>query len=316
MLEFVTYRIKGIILQDKYILSFKMSTTKTEIIVPIDFSEQSKIALNQSYNIARFTHSDITLLHVIDEASFSAMFHLFSNKDEQEELLRASLQKQLDEMAADAKAKSGLEIHTRIEKGKIYDKVNEVATDINASFVVMGTSGESTLKKKFIGSNAVRVISECPCPVITIKGTQHKQGCETIVLPLDLSKETKEKVDKCIEIAKFFKSNVKVVSITNTDDEFIVNKLVRQMNQVVEFISQVNINCTGEIMKSHSISDTVIEFAEKVNADLIIIMTQQELEWTEFFIGTESQKIINHSDIPVCSIRPVIKKNLMEYVIS
>jgi fructose/tagatose bisphosphate aldolase len=88
------------------------------------------------------------------------------------------------------------------------------------------------------------------------------------------------------------------------------------MNQVVEFITQININCTGEIMKSNSISDAVLEFAKKVNADLIIIMTQQELEWTEFFIGTESQKIINHSEVPVCSIRPVIKKNLMEYVIS
>jgi nucleotide-binding universal stress UspA family protein len=59
----------------------------------------------------------------------------------------------------------------------------------------------------------------------------------------------------------------------------------------------------------------VLKYADKVNADLIIIMTQQELEFTDFFIGTASAYIINNSEIPVCSIRPMERKDTTEYVI-
>lgn len=292
-----------------------MSTEKRHIIVPIDFSEQSRIALSQTFNLARMSNADITLLHVIDEATFTSFLHVFSFNENQEDVFRLGVQTKLNEIANECKAKSGIEVKTRIEKGKIYEVVSSVAEEMNAAFIVMGTSGETTLKKKFIGSNAVRVISDSPCPVITIKGKEHHSGCNTIVLPLDLSKETKEKVGACIEIAQFFKSTVKVMTVLTTHDEFLLKKLERQMEQVVEFIAGHGINCTGEFHSNKDISDGVMEYSEKVKADLIIIMTQKELEWSQFIIGTESQQIINNSDIPVCSIRPTEKRDLTEYVL-
>jgi len=292
-----------------------MCAYQNHIVIPIDFSEQCLIALNQTYNLARLTKSDITLLHVIDGDMFSAMISIFGDKEEKEKIYREGISVELEKLANEARAKSGLEIKTRIEKGKIYDCVNEVATELEAAFIVMGTSGASTLKKKMIGSNAVRVIGEAPCPVITIKGKEHTKGCNTIVLPLDLSKETKEKVGKCIEIATFFNSSVKVMSIVDTDDEFFINKHTRQMNQVLDFLQNSGIKCTGEFIKDDDIAEGVLKYADKVNADLIIIMTQQELEFTDFFIGTASAYIINNSEIPVCSIRPMERKDTTEYVI-
>lgn len=292
------------------------NTFQKHIIVPIDFSEQSLIALGQSYNLARLTKSGITLVHVMDEAIFSSLRHLFDSNEEQEELLRAGIQTKLDALANETRAKSGIEVSTRIEKGKIYEEISTLATTLNAAFIIMGTNGANTFRKKFIGSNARRVIDEAPCPVITIKGKDHSTGCKTIVLPLDLSRETKEKVSNCIEIARFFSSNVKVISVIDTSDEFLVNKLRRQLEQVVDYLSSHQIETTGEFINGNDISEEVIKYAEQVKGDLIIIMTQQELVWTEFFIGTASQKIINESGIPVCSIRPLERKNTTEFVIS
>jgi nucleotide-binding universal stress UspA family protein len=292
-----------------------MSTTN-HIIVPIDFSEQSTIALNQSYNLARLTGADITLIHVVDEDMFSSMLNLFADKDKQIELLMTGVKFKMNEVAEEVRQKSGLNVQIRIEHGKIYEQVVKVAEELNAAFIIMGTNGPTTLRKKFIGSNAIRVINEAHCPVITIKGKEHRSGCNTIVLPLDLTKETKEKVGKCIEIARYFNSEVKVVSVIETEDEFLVNKLTRQMEQVVDFIKNDNIKCAGELIHHKNISETVIEYCNKVKADLLIIMTQQEMEWNDFFIGTKSQYVINHCDIPVCSIRPKERKDMTEFVIS
>ena len=291
-------------------------TFKNHIVVPTDFSEQSIIALDQTYNLARATGSDITLVHVLDATLMGSVLNLFSSSETQEALLRTGVQTKLNEYAVEAFAKSGISIKSRIEKGKIYEEIVKVAEELSAAFIIMGTSGESTIKKKFIGSNAVRVINEAHCPVITIKGQKHRSGCKTIVLPLDLSRETKEKVGKCIEIAKFFGSAVKVISVIDSTDEFLINKMTRQMEQVKDFISSHQIEVTGEFIQGKHIAEEILTYSEKAQADLIIIMTQQELEWTEYFIGTASQEIINTSEIPVCSIRPIERKNTMEFTIS
>lgn len=286
------------------------------IVVPVDFSEQSNIALSQSYNLARLTNSDITLIHVIDETLLTSVLNLFSNHEMQESLLRAGIQAKLNDLAQQAKTESGLIINTMIGKGKIYEEIVKASEKIDASFIIMGTNGENTFTKKFIGSNSVRVIKEAHCPVITIKGKKHRKGCKTIVLPLDFTRETKEKVGKCIDIARFFNSEVKVVSIIDTNDEFLINKLTRQLDQVVDFISSHQIPVNGELVKGKDIAEEVIKYAKKVKADLIIIMTQQELVWTELFIGTASQEVINDSEIPVCSIRPIERKDTTEFAIS
>ena len=56
-------------------------------------------------------------------------------------------------------------------------------------------------------------------------------------------------------------------------------------------------------------SKNIIEYSEKVDAGLILIMTQQETDITEMFIGSSAQAIINNSEIPVMSVVPTPKKH-------
>ncbi|MBN8703680.1 MAG: universal stress protein [Bacteroidetes bacterium] len=283
-----------------------------QILVPVDFSEQSLIAIDQSYTLAREYNAEITLLYVIEDSN--NLFKFFSK--EQDEGMKKEIQIQLDKVADDVEKKSKRKVNTMIAKGRVYEKVSEIAEEINAVFIIMGTSGgsSSALKKKFIGSNALRVVRESKVPVISIKGKNHRAGCKNIVLPLDLTKETKEKVTKAIELAKVFGgSTVRVVSVLFTTDEFIVNRLTRQLAQVKSFIEKSDVKCTAEIIKGikgeETLAQNVIDYAKKVEADLIMIMTQQETDFTEFFIGSSAQEMIQNSEIPVLSIVPTPKKD-------
>src|SRR6185436_18873349 len=291
-----------------------MSKVQNKILVPIDFSEQSIIALKQSYNLARLTRSDILLIYVLDEDFIKSLEHIFSEK-EYEDPVRDLVQAKLDKLAGDVHTETGVIVNTTIRKGKIYEEIVNVANEIDAKFIVMGTHGKIGLKKKFLGSNASRVIKEAHCPVITIKGKEHHYGCKKIVLPLDSSRETKEKVDKAIELAGFFGSAIYIVSVIESDDEFLMNKITRQMNQVKEIIAAGNIPVYTEFVKGGDIPEEIINYAEKIDADLIIIMTQQEINWTEMFIGFAAQKIIDESNIPVLSIRPQLR-SIIEFTTS
>lgn len=287
-----------------------MIQSANKILVPIDFSEQSLIALDQSFNLAKEYDAEITLLHVLEEGGMLAKF--FSK--EQHEDLKKNVQAQLDKLAAGEEKKNKIKINTLVAKGIIYEKINEVSELINASMIIMGTNGDEGMKKRFIGSNALRVARESKIPVITIKGKHHRKGCKNIVLPLDLSKETREKVSKAIELSKIFGgAAIRVVSVLFTTDEFVVNRITRQLGQVKSFLEKENIECTAEIIKGikgeETLAQNILEYAQKVEGDLIMIMTQQEVDFTQYFIGSSAQEIINHSVIPVLSIRPAAKKD-------
>jgi nucleotide-binding universal stress UspA family protein len=280
-----------------------MAVLKNHILVPVDFSDQSMIALGQSYNLARLTKADLTLINVIDDS-----FHLpFFSKKEDTAMVK-KVQKAMDKLADDTSKETGLSVSTLVAQGKVYEEITKAAKKLKCNFIIMGTNGSVGLKK-FIGSNALRVIREAPCPVITIKGKKHRTGCKSIVLPLDLTKETKEKVNKAVEIAQLFGSTIHLVSVFTTDDEFIVNKLKRQMHQVHDHIRDQNVPCFVEFIHGSDVTDEVVSYSKKIKADLLMIMTQEELTWTDMmFISSSAQQIINSSDIPVLSVRPKEKK--------
>ena len=283
------------------------------VLVPIDYSEQSMIALEQAVGLSRVFDSEIFVLNVISE-EFS-LSKLFDDKDKAEFQQRAKAK--LETFVKEKSEHFGLELKLIQANGKIYEQIVKSARDIDAQFIVMGTAGTSTLKKKFIGSNALRVVRESGKPVITIKGKHHRKGCQNIVLPLDLTKETKEKVSKAVEFAKRFGSIIRVVSVLMTNDEFIVNRLTRQLDQVKKYITEQGVECAAEIVRDtkggQSLAESIIDYANKSKGDLIMIMTQQEQEFTDYFIGSSAQEVINKSDVPVLSIIPSPKKDTSSF---
>ncbi len=293
-----------------------MSSEVRQIVIPVDFGEQSLIALGQTYNLARLTKSEITLLNVIDEDYLKPFQDVVSAKHNYEGHLKDDVNHRLHDLAKKVHDETGIKVNTMTRTGKIYDEIVDAAREMKASLIVMGTMGAVGLKKRIMGSNASRVVREAECPVITIKGKSHRFGIKHILLPLDLTKETKEKVDKAIELALIYGATIHVVSIVESDDEFLMNKLIRQMNQVIEFIGAAGIKCTSEFVNGKDVAEEVIQTAARIEADLIMIMTQQEVGFTDLFISSAAQEIINNSEIPVLSIRPFPKKDTTFSVLS
>jgi nucleotide-binding universal stress UspA family protein len=274
---------------------------QTVIVVPIDWSEQSLIALEQAANVAETLSSSLHLIYVKDGPG---VFSSAATKTYQEELEKEVLEK-LKETGYSLTKERGISITYEVRAGKIYEQINQVAEDKEALFIIMGTSGGSGLKGRFIGSNALRVVKQSSVPVITIKGKHHTKGCKTIVLPLDLTKETREKVGKAIEFAQSFQSKIVIVSVLETKDDYQLNHLRRQMVQVHRYAEDHGVEVTSDMIeKNGTVANTIIGFANKVNGDLLMIMTQQESDFTDLFIGSQAQEIIHKSDVPVLSIIP------------
>lgn len=284
-----------------------------KIVVPVDFGEQSSIALEQAAHLAKMIQAELTLVYVIESGGFLSRF---VSKTQDEEI-RKEIGVKLDELIAKVEKEQNVTCDKVIAHGSVYEKVAEIADMVGAKFIVMGTNGTAGARRRFIGSNTLRVVRESKVPVITIKGKHHRDGCKNIVVPLDLTKETREKVTKALEFAKMYSSDIRIVSVLFTTDEFIVNRLTRQLSQVKAYVEKHGVRCTAEIIKGikgeESLGQIIVDYANKVEGDLLLIMTQQEQDITDLFIGSAAQEIINKSDIPVLSIVPTPKKDLSEF---
>lgn len=261
-----------------------MSETKKTILIPIDFTEQSLLAIKQSYNLARYTHSKIMLLHVYEKQG-----------DENYE--------KLVKLTKDTESESGIPTEFMNVKGNVYKETNRVAEELDVYMVIAGL--ESHMKPgDVLGQSASKFIRECPCPIITIRGKDHRDGCENILLPLDLTPESREKVDLAVEFARYFGAAVRILGVFSLSDERYENQLMAYAHQVKQYIKSKGIACTNKSIAGDNIAETVVEYANKIESDLIMIMTKPDLNFKEFFLGTVAQKIIDISNIPVLSLRP------------
>ena len=284
-----------------------MSANK--ILVPIGFSEQSILALGQAFNLAKIKNSDVVLLSVVKEQSM--MQSLFV--DDLTDQLKLKVKQKLNELAKQYGDKFGVSVDTMVSKGKIYEQINEVAELISADLIVMGTNGSQGNKSKLIGSNAEKVVRLSKCPVITIKGKDNRIGCENIILPLDLERQTKEKVTYALEYARYWNATIRVVSVVLRDNQEVREKLKKNINQVHDFIVNAGVKCSAELIeggKKITLGNFVFQYEKKFDADLIMIMTKQEELSLSNNISDTARYIINNSEIPVMSIRPKESKHL------
>ena len=284
-----------------------MSASK--ILVPIDFSDQSMRALGEALNLAKIKRSDVVLLSVIKEQSIMHSLFLDDKSDE----LKIKVKEKLDAIVLGYSAEYNVDIDSMVSKGKIYEQINEVADLISADLIVMGTNGSQGSSSKIIGSNAEKVVRLAKCPVITIKGKDHRNGCKNIILPLDLAKETKEKVTYALEYARYWNATVRVVSVVLKDNDEVRDKLIRNLNQVEKFINKAGVKCTTELVegeKKQNLGDFVFEYGKSFDADLIMIMTKKEELSFSNNISVTARYIINNSEIPVMSIRPKENKHI------
>ena len=287
-----------------------MSAKSSKILVPIGFSEQSITALDQACCFAKLDDSKLFILSVIEERS--TMENLFFDDNSHE--LKKKVHNKLDEISEKFSKKYNIEIEIMVSQGKIYNQINEAAEMIDADLIIMGTNGSPKGRiKRFIGSNAERVVRLSKCPVMTIKGATIKGACKNIILPLDTEKETKEKVTYAIRYARKWGATIHLVSVILKQNIIERKKLELNLDQVLKFVKNAGISCTSNLIEGdekQNVGDFIFDFQKNFDNDLFMIMTKKEELSLSKNISVTARYIINNSPIPVINIRPKERKHI------
>ncbi len=278
-----------------------MEKEKNKILVPVDFTEIADTAIAHAIYLAKHTDSDLYLLHVIQRS----MFFVSRKNKYENQLIEAGTMKKLENLASDIEKKHQIATEIIAVQGNIFDTITAVASEIGATFVVMGTresKGWSILK-----SNALKVIYHAPLPFMltqTIKPGQ--EGYDNIVFPVDYRQESAQKTDWAVYFSKTFGSKINIL-IPKETDAYLKRKIHTNMYYIKNKFKNNDVEYTINNMdrdNSHLAEET-IHFAEEIKANLIMMMVYPSSGVTEFFLTPSQQKLIsNPKEIPVFCVNP------------
>ena len=265
------------------------------IIVPLDFSDESLNGLNLALMLAKKTNADIQMVHVISKNADTNNEAL----ERENQLVKSKFDEIMQKCRENGIANCSLSYNIR--EGKTFIEITDLADKFDDSVIVLSTHGKSGYEELFIGGNAYKITSHSKKPVITIRKPKISKNIDRIILPLDMTYKTREKVPYTVKLAKMFNSEIHIVTVRESKLKSIEQKLHKYAEQVADYLVTHSIPYTINHIYGSNLTDITLDYAISVNADLISIMTQQENSLTNLLLGNHAHQMINKSTIPVLS---------------
>ncbi len=285
------------------------------ILVPTDFSETANNAVRVAVGMALRQKANLHLLHVVETSYIgitpdgSGIMGSLEMPD-----LKNALDLLLKQVQHISDIHKNLSIKMLLDTGAVSQCVNKYIHEQTIDLVVMGVHGISGVKEYFMGTNTYEVIKQAYCPVLSIPSSFDEVGFNSILYPVRNVDGVVEKYDYVKPIVEQNDSAVHILGVCNEIDTEEVFLLSKKVTSVMETIEHNKSHVTCDVINCEDIAEKILEVAENRMDDLIIINATLDKKWYQFFKGTYTQKIVNHSKIPVLSVKPELTPELINTV--
>lgn len=269
-----------------------------QILVAFDFSKNALKALDYALLFANKTGADLGLVWVDNT-------HTPDSEISIEQDLRIETKKYFDDILKkyQPRMKTG-KLEVLLRKGKVYNELALTARKKEADLVFAGTHGVSGYEQYWIGSNAYRIVTCSPCPVITIRGDYaFNDSIKRILLPLDSTPETRQKLPFACKLATYFDAEVHLLAIYNTKLSVMRNRIKSYVDEAADCFREKGVKLVTTSLETDKIVQGVLDHAHEIEADMISIMTEQTTTTASKFLGPYAQQLINNANIPVLSLQ-------------
>ncbi|HBF87164.1 MAG TPA: hypothetical protein DDX39_00875 [Bacteroidales bacterium] len=265
-----------------------METKKTKpIIVPWGLTLMSEIAFQHAVGIAKAANTGIALVR------------LATNQN-----LIKEIEEDLGQVAVDLEKKYGIKPEVIVTEGSVYKRFTQLAEEHGSNLIIKHINRDISGMEKITGSKSLKIIAGSMVPYIVVQNPPKRDTIERIVLPIDHTVETKEKLLWLVYFARFCQPFVHIITPKTIDGKklkYIKNNVSFARNLLEEKGVKYDIS----ISQNDDFGKTFIDFAHKKDADLIIMMLPKDLGFGSLLFGSKEQDMItNEYGIPIMCVNP------------
>lgn len=287
------------------------------IVAATDFSDTAAVGVDLAVQIARDHGAHLTLVHAVQLPSPRPDYDSAGSDFGTE--LQAAAREQLTVVAGEVDA-DGLELHTRLLVGQASRAILEVAHELQADLIVLGTRGLSGLRHLFLGSTAERVVQHAECPVLTThgEGGEGPRRIRTILVPTDFDDNAREAVVAARELlrpeeaARLVLLHAYHLPIEYTaygtapiSPAFLEESRIRAEADLKELADSLDLEGVGvetQATAGYAV-ETILSAAEAHEVDLIAMGTSGRTGAAHLFLGSTAERVVQRAGCPVLTLR-------------
>lgn len=261
-----------------------------KIVVGVDFTEGSEMAIKLAVNIARRFDCGLQFVGVNEE------------KLPHEVLM----QKIAERESQNSELLKGLEIEYVLRTGEVTDAICNQAKQVKATLVVVGTPSTAGLQKRILGKDSYSIVSKSLAPVMCVREDfEFHEDFKDILVPIDASDVSRQKLPIAARFAQAFGSTIHLFGV-NTTSMTEGRQMVKTYTlQSRSYLEKMGVRCTVDIADvTDSVTETVLSYANKVCADLLVMMCECGMSLIRYVAGSDDQRTLAASKIPIITVRP------------
>ncbi|MDI1257454.1 MAG: universal stress protein [Flavobacterium sp.] len=270
------------------------------ILVPTDFSDHANYALNTAAQIAKQYNCELFILNLLDLPTHMNDAVSSGVNIPEVMLFLSKTQDKLEALRSNGEL-NGIHVVTEARIEKAFEGIATYSKEHNVDLIVMGSHGSSGYQELYMGTTTEKTVRTSEIPVLVIKNEIANFKADNFVFASDFSKEIRKPFEKLVNFANVFGANLNLVMI-NTPNSFKSNSVAEKI--MTDFIKDFSIDKYSlHIYNDTNVEKGILNYANKVDADLIGMCTHGRTGLSHFFNGSISEDLVNHTVRPVVTFK-------------
>lgn len=271
-----------------------------KILIPTDFSQQAHNAIKAGVSFAKKYNAEVILLHILDLPQETSDGISKGTPAPEVMFFKNAAEQKLQQIAMDSLF-DGLTVSTSLILDRTSQGVTKSATHNNVDLIVMGSHGASGMKEYFVGSNTQKVVRTSPVPVFVVKGEIEETTIKNVVFASDFTSEMKDSFKSTLALNKVLGAKLNLLMV-NTPNSFKPTHVAEEtLDLFLEDVTDKEFDLS--IYNDINVEKGILNFCQKIDADLIAIATHGRTGLAHFFNGSISEDLVNHSSISVLTFK-------------
>jgi len=274
------------------------------ILVPVALTHEGQVAIEEALMFNKVFGSKLIIVNIIHEdrlvRRILSKVKTFSVLEKANRRLEEFVKNIFGGIVPDF-------VKLQVRQGSLIPTIIQTSKEFSTHLIIIKKSHQIIGRfAAFRTHNADKLIGQSFCPVLTITENFTHDGIKEIMIPVDITRRTDDKIKWAAYLAKKFNARVTVVSVLSLNIDSKRSLAYQKALTIEEELKTENINCRVLLITETSGKqyDIFLNQVENANPDLIVIMTHEDTLLFSEYIGSFARAVIHKAKQPVFNVVP------------
>lgn len=273
-----------------------------KILCPTDFSECSLNAIEYATRLGEKYKADLVLFHVLNREDYERLSPSDISGKYQMDFVLEKLQNLQNAVLKESLTKGLQSCISVVKEGNVVKETLGYASEIDAGLLVVGTEGVNDFRENMIGSRASRIVEQSDRDILVVPRKVYFKAPRKLVYASDYLEEDKIAIQKVVEVARFFGSEIDMVHVSTTHKALDKSLHMTMVEEIEPFIRYDKVNFVLKSFRD-DVALGLENYLQTAKGDILVTLSEKKSFFDQIFSKSLSKKMAYFINKPLWVIK-------------